>query len=237
MIPKVIHYCWLSGDPVPAKLQEYMETWKEKLPDYQFVLWDLNRFDVHSSAWVQQAFNARKYAFAADYIRLYVVYHYGGIYMDMDVDVVRPFPDGLLAGNHMLGYESNDQAVGIEAGVFGGAKGAEWLRECLAHYDGRHFVAEDGRFDTQPLPRVMMKILGEKYIRTGIIRPLPPDFLTAKNYDNGKIIVTPNTCTIHHFEGSWFTPTQRMKRFIIRLLGNKSVSFIRAHLCSNNRHG
>ena len=133
MIPKVIHYCWLSGDPVPAKLQAYMETWKEKLPDYQFVLWDLNRFDIHSSAWVQQAFNARKYAFAADYIRLYAVYHYGGIYMDMDVDVVRPFPDGLLAGNHMLGYESNDQAVGIEAGVFVGAKGAEWLRECLAH--------------------------------------------------------------------------------------------------------
>lgn len=93
MIPKIIHYCWLSGDPVPQNLQDYMATWKAKLPDYEFILWDRNRFDLHSSEWVRQAFEARKYAFAADYIRLYAVYHYGGIYMDMDIEVVKPFDE------------------------------------------------------------------------------------------------------------------------------------------------
>ena len=105
MIPKVIHYCWLSGDPIPEKLQRCMDSWKKFLPDYEFVLWDLERFDIKTSQWVKEAFEARKYAFAADYIRLYAVYNYGGIYMDMDVEVVRPFDD-LLASPYILGLES-----------------------------------------------------------------------------------------------------------------------------------
>ena len=115
MIPKVIHYCWLSGDPIPEKLQRCMDSWKKFLPDYEFVLWDLERFDIKTSQWVKEAFEARKYAFAADYIRLYAVYNYGGIYMDMDVEVVRPFDD-LLASPYILGLESEK---GVEAGVFG----------------------------------------------------------------------------------------------------------------------
>ena len=112
MIPKVIHYCWLSGDPIPEKLQRCMDSWKKFLPDYEFVLWDLERFDIKTSQWVKEAFEARKYAFAADYIRLYAVYNYGGIYMDMDVEVVRPFDD-LLASPYILGLESEK---GVEAG-------------------------------------------------------------------------------------------------------------------------
>ena len=89
MIPKIIHYCWLSNDPIPEKLQEYMKSWKEKLPDYEFKLWNFDCFDINSSQWVKEAFEAKKYAFAADYIRLYAVYNYGGIYMDMDVEVIK----------------------------------------------------------------------------------------------------------------------------------------------------
>ena len=103
MIPKVIHYCWLSGDPIPEKLQRCMDSWKKFLPDYEFVLWDLERFDIKTSQWVKEAFEARKYAFAADYIRLYAVYNYGGIYMDMDVEVVRPFDD-LLASPYIWAW-------------------------------------------------------------------------------------------------------------------------------------
>ena len=76
MIPKIIHYCWLSNDAVPQELQMYMATWKEKLPSYEFILWNFDRFDINSSLWVRQAFEAKKYAFAADYIRLYAVYNY-----------------------------------------------------------------------------------------------------------------------------------------------------------------
>ena len=124
MIPKVIHYCWLSGDPIPEKLQRCMDSWKKFLPDYEFVLWDLERFDIKTSQWVKEAFEARKYAFAADYIRLYAVYNYGGIYMDMDVEVVRPFDD-LLASPYILGLESEK---GVEAGVFGAERYSLFLK-------------------------------------------------------------------------------------------------------------
>ena len=109
MIPKIIHYCWLSNDPVPMQLQQYMQTWREKLPGYEFLLWNFDRFDIRRSTWVKEAFEAKKYAFAADYIRLYAVYRYGGIYMDMDVEVVRGF-DELLDAPLMLGKET-DQGI------------------------------------------------------------------------------------------------------------------------------
>lgn len=88
MIPKIIHYCWLSNDPIPADMQRYIESWKKFLPDYEFMLWNFSRFDINSSDWVKEAFKNKKYAFAADYIRLYALYNYGGIYMDMDVEVL-----------------------------------------------------------------------------------------------------------------------------------------------------
>lgn len=227
MIPKIIHYCWLSNDPIPSKMQTYMDSWKEMLPEYEFVLWDTRRFDVNSIPWVSEAFKVRKYAFAADYIRLYAVYHYGGIYMDMDVEVVKPFSSELLASNYLVGYESSDYTIGIEAGIFGGEQGAEWLGDCLKYYEGRHFIKSDGSFDVLPLPRIIWKVLKNKYIDTKMINPLPSDYLTAKCFDNGKIRKTSNTYTIHHFEGSWFTLSQRIKKIIIRLLGVNVMSLVR----------
>ena len=87
MIPKQIHLCWLSGDPYPAKIEKCLASWKKHLPDYEVVLWDTERFDLESVPWVKQAFEAKKYAFAADYIRFYALYNYGGIYLDSDVEV------------------------------------------------------------------------------------------------------------------------------------------------------
>mgnify|MGYP003165749213 FL=1 len=81
MIPKVIHYCWLSGDPIPEKLQRCMDSWKKFLPDYEFVLWDLERFDIKTSQWVKEAFEARKYAFAADYMRFIITAEFIWIWM------------------------------------------------------------------------------------------------------------------------------------------------------------
>jgi mannosyltransferase OCH1-like enzyme len=104
MIPKIIHYCWLSGDPIPQDYQNCMDTWKQILKGYEFVLWDSKRFDINSVLWVKQAFETGLYAFAADYIRLYAVYNCGGIYLDMDMEAVKPF-DELLNADIMLAYE------------------------------------------------------------------------------------------------------------------------------------
>ena len=129
MIPKIIHYCWLSNDPYPEDLKRCMATWKEKLPDYEFMLWNFDRFDKSSSLWVQQAFDNKKYAFAADYIRLFAVYNYGGIYMDMDIEVLKSFND-LLGSDLIFAYE-NEEKTGIEAGCFGAQKGNPVIKNVL----------------------------------------------------------------------------------------------------------
>ena len=226
MIPKIIHYCWLSNDLIPKDLKKYMKSWKEKLYDYEFILWDLNRFDLNRSLWVKQAFEAKKYAFAADYIRLYAVYNYGGIYMDMDVEVIKSFND-LLRNDYILGYEA---AKGLEAGVFGAPKKAPWVKEVLEYYTSKEFALPNGLYNDTPLPIIMDEVLNADYITNKKIVPLPTDFLTAKSYKTGKITITPNTYTIHHFAGSWKSWDEKMKIIIARIIGTKLT-----HILGNAR--
>lgn len=202
MIPKIIHYCWLSDDPIPDKLKSCMDSWHKKLPDYTFVLWDRNRFDINKIAWTKEAFYAKKYAFAADYIRLYAVYTCGGIYMDMDVEVVKSF-NPLLSGSYILGYETE---FGIEAGIFGAEKNASWLKKCLEYYNNRSFINLDGSFDTKPLPQIMFNCLKEERLKFNIHSN---DYFTAKSYETGIVTKTSNTYTIHHFAGSWVSDESR----------------------------
>ena len=138
MIPKVIHYCWLSGDPYPEIIQRCIDSWKDKLPDYQFVLWDKNKFDINSHIWVKQAYESRKFAFAADYIRLYALYYYGGIYLDTDVEVLTSF-DNLLNRNYFIGLDSQSK---LEAAIIGSEAKSDWILACLKYYDNRKFYGD-----------------------------------------------------------------------------------------------
>jgi len=239
MIPKIIHYCWLSGDPFPESIAKCMASWKAQLPDYEFVLWDTNRFDISSNSWVRQAFETKKYAFAADFIRLHAVYHFGGIYMDTDVEVVKPFDD-LLSLPYFVGSEGDGI---IEAGIFGAEKGTPWLKDCLSYYDGKSFIKPDGTFDTWTLPRIMMESIGKKRTfaevpKAGIFEALqtndpstlymfPKDVFCAKNHGTGVITKTQNTYSIHHFAMSWISKKHTffpdLKRKLMRFFG---VGFI-----------
>lgn len=203
MIPKVIHYCWLSNDPYPQNLVEYMKSWKEKLPDYEFILWNFDKFDKASSKWVEQAFDNKKYSFAADYIRLFAVYNYGGIYLDMDIEVLKSF-DSLLDSDLMIAYE-NDERTGIEAGCFGAEKGNLFIKNCLSYYKDRNFIKEDGSFDTLPLPQIMSKFLDNNID----VKPYGWTFFTNKSYETGVINYDTEGYAIHHFAGSWASVAQR----------------------------
>ena len=211
MIPKIIHYCWLSGDEIPEKLQLCMDSWKKFLPEYEFMLWDLNRFDINQILWTKQAFESKKYAFAADYIRLYAIYTYGGIYLDMDVEVLKSF-NPLLNRKYILGFED---MTGIEGGIIGSEKGSKWLKECLEYYENRAFVKPDGSYDTLPLPRIMYSRLKNCLSNMEIFGN---EYLTAKSYKTGVITITENTYSIHHFEGSWLpAETKYQHALCIRL--------------------
>ncbi len=145
MIPKIIHYCWLSGQEYPQDVKNNIASWKAILPDYEFMLWDWERSETLKCVWIQQALENKKYAFAADFIRLYAVYTYGGIYLDSDVEVLKSFDD-LLNLPYFIGAEYNINKR-IEAAVFGSEKKTKWLLISMEYYNNRPFVKEDGNFD------------------------------------------------------------------------------------------
>lgn len=243
MIPKIIHYCWLSNDPVPENLQKYMSTWRQHLPDYEFIKWDFNRFPKESSKWVSEAFDNKKYAFAADYIRLYALYNYGGIYLDMDVEILKSF-DEFLELDEMLCYEKDGNGA-IEMAVIGFKKNSEFIKQCLKYYENRSFIKEDNTFDTTTIPYIVTKILLDNYkvldtkfiskaieaTQDGFIPVFPSDFFSPKSYNNGKIYLSNNTVAIHHFAGSWLSKKERIIKFLTRIFGKKIITFL--HVIKN----
>lgn len=214
MIPKIIHYCWLSKEEYPSKIRRCIDSWKRTLPDYEFQLWDQQRFDIESCVWVKEAVACKKYAFAADYIRLYVLYHFGGIYLDSDVEVLKGFDD-LLELPYFVGKENSKHE--IEAAVIGAEKGCEWIGKCLSFYENRHFIVSKQSFSMDVLPKVMADVLFSNYqfkdvssvcefknnMSQYIICRFPIDFFSPKSYVTKKIEITKNTRTIHHFAGTW----------------------------------
>ena len=227
MIPKIIHYCWLSNDPIPEEFQKYIESWKRHLIGYEFKLWTFDIFDKGSSLWVSQAFDAKKYAFATDFIRLYAVYHYGGIYMDMDIEVLKSFDD-LLDRDLFFGYES-PTLQWLEAGCFGTTKENSFIGECLKYYDNRPFIKEDGNYDMLPLPQIITPI----YKKIVKIEPFSFDYFTAKSLQTGEITTTKNTYTIHHFAASWREDRWiKLRDFKYKLHRKHMPNFLKAILCN-----
>ena len=219
MIPKIIHYCWLSGDPYPDNIQHCIDSWKRILPDYELVLWDTKRFDLSSSKWVQQAFEMKKYAFAADYIRMYALYHYGGIYLDSDVEVLKPFDD-LLHLPYFIGQENTPS--GIEAATIGSEKGWPLAKLMLDRYDSKNFKGKDGHMDLRALPYMLRRCIEFNYqykviespaqfdFNEDVINVFPVDYFSPKEWSNGRITISPNTYSIHHFVASWISkPAKR----------------------------
>jgi mannosyltransferase OCH1-like enzyme len=173
-----------------------MKSWREKLQGYEFLLWNFERFDINSSLWVKEAFEVKKYAFAADFVRLYAVYTFGGIYLDMDIEVIKPFDD-LLNQEYFIGMESKE---GFEAAVLGFEKGSDVIKTCLDFYIDRSYYNTRGseNKNTIPLPQIMWDEIKKKYQivkresinlqnRPNTLEVFSPDYFTAKSFSTGKI--------------------------------------------------
>lgn len=239
MIPKIIHYCWLSGEPFPKDILYFLNTWKKKLPDYEFVLWDTKRFDINSSVWVKQAFENKKYAFAADYIRLYALYHYGGIYLDTDIEVLKSYTP-LLEHKMMLGLDYTNECC--EVATWGAEKGLDCMKSLLEYYDNKSFVKSDGTFDMEPMPKVVKRVLLEKgynFINVKSkeevnkitdekqIPVYPHDWFCPLEWYTFKLHKTKNTYSIHRFKGAWLSDSMRKERAFLSKLGPYLPAIIR----------
>jgi len=231
MIPKILHLCWLSGDEYSPLIAKCIQSWKEKCPDYEVRIWNTKNFDISSSAWVSEAFNKKKYAFAADYIRLWAVYNYGGIYLDSDVEVIKTFDD-LLHLNSFMGFALDGN---YEPAIFGAIPKQEWLQKCLCHYNNRHFIKTDGTLDMLTLPYVIKPILKKEYgmepknlrdkinfVADANIKLFPYDFFSP---DIINMRITLNTYTVHHFTGYWGTPAYKFRKRVFRFIAKNKLMF------------
>lgn len=216
-IPKIIHYCWLGQNPFSDLEKRCIESWKTILPDYQFVLWNDDKIKEIHSTWIDSAIAEKKWAFAADYVRLYALYKYGGIYLDCDVEVLRPFDD-LLNQQTFVGWESARPV--IAAAVMGCEANLPWLKDCLDWYEGKLFdVAKINKADV-----VINYIIKQPVLEHGI-HVYECDYFSPLNNLTGKCQITPNTYCIHHFNGTWFTPYQK-RYFEIRRKWSKKYGAV-----------
>lgn len=222
MIPKKIHYCWFGENPLPETAKKYMNTWKKYCPDYEIIEWNEKNFDITQNQYCQEAYKAKKWAFVSDYARLKVLYEYGGIYMDTDIEVIKPLDD-LLRYNWFAGFEEENR---IQTGIFGAEIKNEFIKRLLNDYQNRHFISDRNKYDlstnvqfiTQKLKddyniqlNNIYQIFGNNYVL------LPFDYLCCKSYLTGKICITKNSYTIHHFDGSWLNSYGKIKIFIQKI--------------------
>ncbi|MCL1955859.1 MAG: hypothetical protein FWF63_00925 [Fibromonadales bacterium] len=237
MIPKILHYCWIS-EHIPENISKYIQSWNHFMPDYQIIKWDLSNFDIAKSDWVREAVEKKKWAFAADYIRLYAVYNFGGIYLDSDVEVLKPFDD-LLDMPYFLGTEKPlISPLWPEPAIFGAEPKCVWVKDCLDYYEGKKFV-NNNKLSTTALNFIVHNILEKKYGLKQIqnknefddnckeIQLLPDDYFSPKSGRTKKIYITKNTYCIHHFNNSWITPFMFFKNRISRIIGLKNYNKIK----------
>lgn len=227
MIPKKIHYCWFGKGKMPELALKCIESWRVNLPDYELKEWNENSFDINSNFYVKEAYESRKFAFVTDYVRLYALYTEGGIYMDTDVEVLKNL-DSFLDLPAFSGFEDN---MHIPTGIMAAEKGSIWAKWQLEYYSGRHFLLPDGTLDLTTNVDIIGGLMEEKgfiqknglYNFQNIITIFPKDYFCPKSHTTGKIELTENTYTIHHFAGSWKSSSDRLKRRIVHLIGVKTV--------------
>ncbi len=230
MIPKVIHYCWFGRGPLPALAQKCIASWRKYCPDYEIKEWNEDNFDLSLYPYVREAYEARKFAFVTDVVRLYALYYEGGIYMDTDVEVIKPL-DKFLVHCAFSGFESE---VNVPTGIMASEQYGRWAKDNLDYYDNRHFVKENGTLDMTTNVQIITSYMSNYDFQPhssyqdfpNLITINPQEYFCPLSPISGKSTISKNTYTIHHFAGSWLPIKVRIRRKIRNVLPYWIVSLL-----------
>ena len=228
MIPKKIHYCWFGKKTLPKDVKKCILSWEKYCPDYEFIKWDEKNFSIRKAPlYVREAYKYKKWAFVSDYVRLWCIYKYGGIYLDTDVELINTL-DNLLGYSAFFGFEclhpngNYDIATGLG---FGSIKGNPILLSLLSDYQNIPFIKSDGSMDQLGCPRRNRHVFAEYGFelnnKTQVINNiivLSSDYLCPITFYDSSSNFTENTISIHHFAGSWMKEKRSIKRVIKKIL-------------------
>lgn len=228
-IPKIIHYCWFGRNPLPKSAEKCILSWKKFFPDYEIKEWNEDNFDVNIIPYTAEAYEAKKYAYVSDYARFWILYHYGGLYFDTDVEVIKPMDD-IIAKGPFMGCEkdagSNGELPEINPGVgLGVIAGHEIIKELLDTYSQLSFVNENKKGTYKTIVDYTTEMLAKHGLtdmsgiqEVGGILIYPKDFFNPLEHIN-QLHITENTRSIHFYAGTWVNKKERLKKKIVQMLG------------------
>lgn len=247
MLPKVIHYCWFGRNPLPKSAIKCINSWKKFFPDYEIREWNEDNFDVNIIPYTREAYSVNKYAFVSDYARFWILYHYGGLYFDTDVEVIRDMTDIVGAGPFM-GCESKfnpkakDEDVDINPGLgIGAVANLDVYREILDYYSTLHFINPDRTFNVVTVVKHTSRVLCRHGLRNvpavqtvAGINIYPYDYFNPFDNATGKMMKTANTRSIHWYSMTWIENKNPIRTFATRLIhrvfGVNSLAWLKALL-------
>lgn len=253
MIPKIIHYCWFGGSPLPSSVNKCIASWNKLCPDYEIIRWDESNFDVNCCRYVKEAYYAKMWAFVSDYARLKIIYDNGGIYLDTDVELIRPL-DELLNDDCFLAIEKDTNDLTDEASIFvatglgfGAVKHNSIVQSMLNEYTDVPFIT-NGNLDLTPCPIRNTNVLfkyGFKQIDIlqdlECVKIYPSEYFCPNEYSSKVNNFSDKTISIHHYSASWKSANQLRSEKVIRkiktILGVylvKKLSCLKSALKDNN---
>ena len=215
MIPKIIHYCWFGGNPLPEDVKKYIATWRKQCPDYEIKEWNESNFDVNTLRFTKQAYKLKKFAFVSDVARITALVKEGGIYLDTDVELIKSL-DSFLDCHNFVGLETEFK---VSTAVIGAEKGSELFFSFLKTYYNNKCVRSTGRLNSTPNTILLTDFLNSIYPKyKPYLDIYGTDILCAKNVNDGSSMRTSNTVAIHHLAYTWksnrLTIDQRLKNIL-----------------------
>lgn len=216
---------------MPQLAKDCIASWHKYMPDWEYKLWNEDNFNINSVPYVKEAYQAKKFAFVTDYVRLYALYTEGGVYMDTDVEVLKPYDD-LLSLSAFTGYEGSKYLPPV-TGTMASEAGGEWVKEQIDEYAGLHFRCDDGSFDMMTnTERISLKMKQNGFFSKGEhqvyedMHIFPVEYFCPRQ-TTGEVLITGNTYCDHHFMGTWNDDKTRTP-LLLRVVGPKcSIKLIK----------
>lgn len=236
MIPKIIHYCWFGRGQMPALAQKCIASWKKFFPDYEIKEWNEENFDVNIIPYTKEAYEAKKYAFVSDYARFWILYKYGGLYFDTDVEVIRPMQAIIERGAFMgcEGRASVDAAPNVAPGLgLGVNPGLALYKELLDLYASLHFRNDGQTLNLKTVVQYTTELLCQHGLQNvndiqyvAGVWIYPKEYFAPIEQEGHHLKITGKTVSIHHYAGSWLSGRELLKKKIARFLGSKIARLI-----------